>query len=164
VADLVSHAAVGVLAKAGTKWRMVPVFVAGTMAPDVFSRGPAHALGWVHTEIVPLPPVLTYGWDPLHQPLGMVLLAYGLCLLTPAVTRSGVFLNLLGGMLLHLAVDMLQHHYGVGYLLGYPFTTWAFELGWIGSEDSVLAAPFLALLAAWAWRARSRAAAQDETA
>jgi len=161
VADLVTHASVAVLAKAGTRWRMVPVFVAGTLAPDLFSRMPALSLGWVHTELMELPPVLTYGWNPLHQPLGMLILAYGLSLVFAEEERVAVFRNLLGGMFLHLGLDLLQHHHGVGYLLGFPFSTWAFELGWIGSEDSVLAAPILALLAAWAWRQRRRKADQN---
>jgi hypothetical protein len=134
----------------------MPVFVAGTLAPDVCSRAPAIALGWVHREVVPLPPVLTYGWDPLHQPVGMVIFAYLLALLFEASQRRVVFMNLIGGMALHLALDLLQDHHGVGYLLAYPFSIWVFELGWMGSEDSVYAAPVLALLAAWAWRVRKR--------
>lgn len=161
MADLVTHASVAVLAKAGTRWRMVPIFVGGTLAPDLLSRAPALALGWVHTEIIRLPAVLTYGWDPLHQPLGMLLAAYGIALWFAEDVRRTVFLNLLGGMYLHLGLDLLQSHHGVGYLLGFPFSHWAFEFGWMGSEDSVLVAPIVALLAIWAARVRKRDADQN---
>ena len=164
MADLISHASVAVLAKAGTRWSMAPVFVAGTLAPDLLSRAPAIALGWVHRNLVTLPDVMTYGWDPLHQPLGMLIAAYGLTLLFQAEERRSVFLNIVGGMSLHLALDLLQHHFGVGYLLAFPFSHWHFELAWIGSEDTVLAAPILAILAVWAWRVQNRKSNQDASA
>jgi hypothetical protein len=58
--------------------------------------------------------------------------------------RRSAFLDLVGAMALHLGLDLLQDHQGVGYLLAYPFSDVLFELGWIGSEDSVLVAPVLA--------------------
>ena len=153
MADLLSHGAAAVLVKAGTRWRMVPVFVAGTLAPDMLSRAPAIGLGLVHRHVTELPPIMSYGWDPVHQPVGMVILAYFLCMLFAAEVRRSIFWNLLGGMALHLLVDMLQDHHGVGYLLAYPFSNFIFEFGWVGSEDSVYVAPVLAALAGWAvWK------------
>jgi len=149
VADLLTHGAAAVLVKASTRWRMVPVFVAGTLAPDMLSRAPAIGLGLVHRHITELPPALTYGWDPMHQPVGMVVLAYFLAMLFSEESRRSVFWNLLGGMALHLGLDMLQDHQGVGYLLAYPFSNFIFEFGWVGSEDSVYLAPFMTALAGW---------------
>ena len=60
--------------------------------------------------------------------------------------------NLLGGMLLHMAIDLLQSHLGVGYPLLFPFSTHAVELGLIGSEATVPLALPLAVLAVWVWR------------
>jgi hypothetical protein len=157
VADLITHAAAAVLVKAATRWRYTPVFVAGTLAPDLFSRVPALAFGWLFTEGLPVPPVLTYGWDVMHQPLGMCLLAYLLAMFFVVEIRSRVFLNLLGGMFFHLGVDMLQHHLGAGYLLLYPVSDWAFEFGWIGSEDTVWVALPMALGAVVVARAKARA-------
>jgi hypothetical protein len=69
--------------------------------------------------------------------------------------------------MLHLAVDVLQRHLGVGYLLFYPFSTWDWEAGIIGSEDTVRALPIVlpvTLLVAW-WRwGRGRPPATDEAA
>ena len=76
MADLLTHGAAAVLVKAATRWRMAPVFVAGTLAPDMLSRAPAIGLGLIHRHIIELPPALMYGWDPMHQPIGMVLLAF----------------------------------------------------------------------------------------
>ena len=161
MADLLSHGAAAVLVKAATLWRMVPVFVAGTLAPDMLSRAPAIAMGWVHRELIPLHPMLTYGWDPLHQPVGMLILAYVLSMLFAQEQRRSVFLNLVGGMALHMGLDLLQDHQGVGYLLAYPFSDVLFELGWIGSEDSVLVAPVLAAGALIAIRVRNRKTHQN---
>lgn len=161
MADLLTHGAAAVLVKAGTRWRMAPVFVAGSLAPDMMSRAPAIAMGWVHRELTPVHPMLAYGWDPLHQPVGMLILAYLLSMLFAESLRRAVFLNLLGGMLLHLALDLLQDHQGVGYLLAYPFSDWLFEFGWVGSEDSVYVAPVFAAAAIWAWRVRTRGADQN---
>jgi hypothetical protein len=153
VADLITHAAVAVIVKAGTGWRMPAVFVAGTVLPDVASRVPAISLGYIHVHLAPIPEWLLFAWEPMHQPLGMTLLAYLVSLFFRVSVRPLVFLNLLGGMALHLALDVLQSHHGAGYMLGFPFGTQAFELGWIGSEATVpLAVPLCAV--AW-WLARN---------
>ena len=103
---------------------------------------------------------MSYVWVPMHLPVGMLVLSFSLCLLFPAPRRRIVFANLLGGMALHLGLDLLQDHQGVGYQLLFPLWDRPLELGIFGSEDSVLVAPVLALLAlgAW-WRRRSRAPA-----
>ena len=98
-----------------------------------------------------MPSVATHGWEPMHQPVGLVVLAYLLCMFVPELIRLAVFWNLLGGMVLHMALDLLQNHHGVGYMLVFPFSTWGFEFACIGSEATVWVAPFLAFLA---WRYR----------
>jgi len=153
VADLVTHAASAVLVKSVRRDPLMPVFVAGTFLPDVCSRGPALALGWIHTHWIKLPAVATYGWEPLHQPVGMLVLAFFVSMFFEASNRRAVFANLVGGMFLHLAIDLFQDHHGVGYVLGYPFVTQGFEFALIGSEATVWAAPALAGAAFFAWRA-----------
>ena len=147
MADLVTHAAGAVLFKAAVGWRFVAVFVFGALAPDIFCRIPSIVLGGIHNYVVPLPPVLTHVWQPLHQPAGMVLLAYALCLFFQEAVRKTVFFNLLGGMGLHLVFDMLQDHHGAGYQLFFPFSTHAVEWGLIGSESTVYWAIPLAIVA-----------------
>ena len=114
--------------------------------PDVFSRVPAIGLGWIHVHLTPLPVQAMTLWQPLHQPLGMLLLAYFLCHFFEAQGRVSVFLNLLGGMALHLGLDLLQDHHGVGYQLAFPFSEGVWELGLIGSEATVPIAIPLALV------------------
>ena len=46
---------------------------------------------------------------------------------------------------------MMQDHLGVGYLLAFPFSTWDFEFGWIGSEATVYLAPVFGALALGFW-------------
>ena len=144
MADLVTHAASAVLVKSARRGALLSVFVLGTFLPDVCSRGPALTLGWVHTHWVTLPHMATFGWEPLHQPFGMVVFAYLVCLLFDASNRKAVFFNLLGGMFLHLGIDMLQDHHGVGYIVAFPFQTHGFEFALMGSEATVWAAPALA--------------------
>ncbi len=159
MADLVSHWALAVLVKAGTGWRDVPVFVAGSLLPDLLARLPPMALELVARPLGGLPAWASYMWAPLHLPAGMLAASYLLALLFPAERRRVVFANLLGGMGLHLLVDLCQDHLGVGYQLLFPLWTRPVEFGLWGSEDTVLVAPLLAAAAAavW-WRQRRRSA------
>ncbi|MFT4979933.1 MAG: hypothetical protein ACI8S6_005845 [Myxococcota bacterium] len=154
MADLVTHAAVGVLVKAITRGPHAAAFIAGNLLPDVLSRLPAMLCSGIDQHIVRLPPLLLYGWNPLHMPAGMVLAAWLLSMLFDSSVRRGVFWNLLGGMAVHLGLDLLQSHLGVGYALLFPLSHQTHELGWIGSEDTVLIALPLALFAAVLWRRR----------
>ena len=82
--------------------------------------------------------------------LGSAMLAY----LFAEAERPAAFRALVGGGLLHMALDVLQRHLGVGYLLFYPFSTWDWEAAVIGSEDTVRALPVvlpLTTAASW-WR------------
>ena len=157
MADLVTHSALAVMLKASTRGALPAVFVLGTVLPDLCSRVPAISLGYVHVHIARLPSVATHGWQPLHQPLGMLLLSYLVAMMFQESARRAVFANLLGGMALHLLVDLLQDHHGAGYLIGFPVWTGSFEFGLIGSEATVWWAVPLAI-AAWALtRTRRRA-------
>ena len=157
MADLVTHSALAVILKASTRGPFTAVFVLGTVLPDVCSRVPAISLGYVHVHIVQLPSVATQAWQPLHQPIGMLVLAYLVAMMFQESVRRQVFANVLGGMALHLFVDLLQDHHGAGYLVGFPLWTESFEFGVIGSEATVWWAVPLAI-AAWALtRIRRRA-------
>jgi len=156
VADLLTHGAVAVLVKASTGWRRPAVFVAGTLLPDVASRVPSIGLGLVHVHLMRLPEWMLFAWEPLHQPFGMALLAYLLAMLFPVAIRVSIFTNLLGGMALHLGLDLMQSHHGAGYMLAFPFDMGSFELGWIGSEATVPFALPLCLLAFWYGKRRQQ--------
>jgi hypothetical protein len=108
-------------------------------------------LRWEWTWI---PEPLIYLWTPLHLPVGVLIGSGLLAFFFPEAERKESFTALTGGGMLHLAVDLLQRHLGVGYLLLFPFSLWDFELGWIGSEDTVYLAPLLVLLTLLAIRAR----------
>ena len=151
MADLVTHAAAGLLLKALTSRKHVAVFVFGALMPDLLSRVPSMICSAARV-VVEVPTLLIYGWEPLHTPAGMVVSAYAISLLFVAENRAMIFANLLGGMLLHMAIDLLQSHLGVGYPLLFPFATRAFEVGLIGSEATVPFSIPLALLTLWVWR------------
>lgn len=157
MADLVTHACTALLCKVPYRRpQHIATFVAGTCVPDLFGRVPCMALTSLRWSLPALPEALIYPWNVLHMPFGVLLGSYLLTFLFPEADRRAVYRNLVGGGLLHLAVDLLQFHFGVGYLLLFPFSTWDYELGWIGSEDTVRAVPVLvpvtALLAWVSWR------------
>jgi len=158
MADLITHACTALLWKAASGGDRVAVLVAGVCVPDLVSRVPAMSLTWLRWSVPAIPEWLVYLWGPLHMPTGMIACAWLLSFVFPEAGRRAVFANLLGGAFLHLAVDLLQHHFGVGYLLLFPFSQWDFEFGVIGSEDTVRIVPFLVPFTAavcwWRWGRR----------
>lgn len=158
MADLITHACTAILWKAGSGGPRPAVFVAGTCLPDFLGRVPPMGLTVLRWELPWIPEWAVYLWGPLHMPLGIVIWAWLFGFLFPVERRPEAVAALAGGGLLHMAVDLLQHHFGVGYLLFFPFSTWDFEFGVIGSETTVLIVPGLlplTALAAWArWRRR----------
>jgi len=153
VADLITHGCVAVLFRLGQQSPGgVASFVAGTCLPDL-SRVPAMLFTRLRYDAPWIPEWLCYVWGPLHVPVGVLLQSYGVALLFRDEQRRAAFLNLVLGGFLHLAVDVLQFHFGQGYLLLFPFSTWDWELGWIGSEATVPLVPVLLPLTSWlAWR------------
>ena len=156
MADLITHMACGLVVKGATRGRYTGALVAGCVLPDLGARVPAMGFSAMAKGGVPIPPEIPYAFEVLHMPIGMLLMCLIVALCFVPEQRSGIFLNLLGGCLLHLGVDLMQDHLGVGYLLAFPFSTWDFELGWMGSEASVHLAPAIgaAALAFWWWRMR----------
>jgi hypothetical protein len=154
MADLFTHASLAVLVRLGQRHpRGVATFVAGTCLPDL-ARVPAIGLTRARWDHPAIPEWLCYVWAPLHLPIGIAGVAYLGALLFPEPRRRWAFWNLFLGGLFHLLVDLMQTHLGLGYLLFFPFSEWDFELGWIGSETTVLWVPFLVpstVAAAW-WR------------
>lgn len=160
MADLITHTCVAVLYKVARGRPLpqagVPTFLAGTFFPDILGRVPAMLISRARWDFPQIPEPLCYVWTPLHLPMGMLVAAYLLAFAFAPDQRVHAFRNLLGGALLHLAVDLLQSHMGVGYLIFFPFSRWDFEFGWIGSETTVLIVPLLlplTLLLSWVrWR------------
>ncbi len=168
MADLLTHGCTAILVKACTRRAdRVAVFVAGTCLPDVLGRVPPMALTRLRWDQPAIPEWLVYVWGPLHMPIGVVATAYAFSFLFASPGRKVIFRNLLGGGLLHIAVDLLQFHFGVGYLLLFPLSMWDFELGWIGSEATVRVVPLLvpvtAVIARWRWGRGPNSATPSQT-
>jgi hypothetical protein len=142
------------LVKAVSRGPEVPVFVLGSLLPDLVSRVPAAAALFVNQHFFPVPAFWVYFWNPFHLPLGILLTCCGVSFLFPQQRRATVLPQLLAAGALHLLLDVLQRHTGLGYMLLYPFSTRDFEVGIIGSEASVGLAPFLLILVAALWRWR----------
>jgi len=145
VADLLTHTAGAWLLKevAGQLPATRPwanhraLFVVGAVAPDALGRIPWVVLGTIHQKVGGVPAWMAYIWEPLHMPLGMLLMAWiGSLAMVPHL-RAHAFRNLGGGMLSHLALDLAQSHMGVGYPLFFPLSMAHWELGLWGTEATV---------------------------
>ncbi len=144
MADGVTHLATAALPSAWSRHRAWPLVGLGTVLPDVASRAPGLALERV-AKVVPLPEAVFWPWGVLHEPVGYVLLAGVVSGAFRPEDRRLAWRALVSGGVLHWIVDVLQDHHGVGYRWLAPFSGWRWELGWIGSEATVVAAPFLAV-------------------
>ena len=145
----------------------VALFVAGVCLPDLLSRVPSMAITWLRWTMPAIPEWAIYPWGPLHMPVGIVLTSVLAGFLFPERGRGRVVRALVGGGMLHMALDVLQRHLGVGYLLLYPFSTWDWEAGVIGSEDTVRAVPVVlpvTVLVAWLRWGRGRPPAAGRSA
>jgi hypothetical protein len=155
LADLVTHVA-SVLIPAGA-WadRRTAVWLAfGVAVPDLASRVPSLLLeavdGWMA-----MPEAVFWPWGMLHEPLGALLVCGVLAGRVAPDQRSVALSGLSAGALAHICLDLLQDHHGQGYFLLAPFSTWRFELGWVGSEATTTWALPLAGLTAAIWSVRA---------
>lgn len=167
MADLITHTCVALLVKAATRgpapasssWPLPPTvatFVLGTCLPDLLGRVPSMALTTLRWSVPAIPEWTIYVWGPLHMPFGILVASILVAQAFRDGERRSAAAQLTGGGLVHMAVDLLQSHLGAGYLLLFPFSLWDFELGLIGSEDTVRIVPLLVPLTALACVARWR--------
>lgn len=150
--DLVTHISVAFIVKALNRRPMTPVFVAGTVLPDLLSRIPEKALLLCHEHVLELPRFVLYTPAVAHLPTGILVWSLALAFFFPEDVRLLAWWNLLAGALLHVLLDLTQAHLGSAYTLLFPFLYLKhLEVGWLGTETSLIAAPFLAALAAVLW-------------
>jgi hypothetical protein len=165
MADLAAHMLVNHIAAVRWVDRVrLGYFVTGALMPDLASRVPRVVLnqlvelGWLDSTEGTFR--LMLGLDFPHTPLGVFLVAVVVALVLPERLaqppgRVATWWMLCLGGWLHLGVDLMQSHLAPGYRYFYPFTVRAFELGWISTEQSLVAVPFLGLIAWWLSRGRS---------
>lgn len=156
MADLVTHLCSGLLPGALLGAPRAVWLGLGAVLPDLGARVPGLALDLLRRAGLPLPTGLDTPLSVLHMPVGIVCGAVLISALVHPAQRGAAVRWLLAGGLLHLAVDLLQDHHGHGYFLLWPLSSWRYELGWIGSEATVFAAPILAVITALAWALRWR--------
>jgi len=144
--DLLTHLASARVPGAFLRDRRVQaLLIFGSFLPDVVSKT-LYWAAWTPSDFL----------EPLHSPLGLLLLSYAAALFVEESLRRPAFAALFGGALLHVAVDMLKDNLGSGSsALFYPFSTREYELGWIDPENVVLLIPLdVAVLALMAWLER----------
>ena len=154
MADLVTHLASALIPGALLGGPRAIWLAVGAVAPDVMTRVPGLALDLFRNAGAPIPPHIESPLGVFHMPVGIVLGAVAIMPLIHPEQRGAAARWIIAGGLLHLLVDVLQDHHGHGYILFYPFSTFSWELGWIGSEATTTWAPWLAVLTVLAWAAR----------
>lgn len=133
MADLVTHTGIGLLVALGLPSRWAVPLAVGSCLPDLVSRVP-QILVSVSSRFIPWPDWLSVAFGAFHTPIGCMLWSLVLGLLARPQDRAVACAGFMVGSVLHLGVDVLQDHHGIGYLLGFPASYHDVELGWIGSE------------------------------
>ncbi|MDH3743691.1 MAG: hypothetical protein OES47_01160 [Acidobacteriota bacterium] len=156
--DLLTHTIVAYVAAARLRRRDLTLVILGTVLPDALSVVPGLVLDWaadvagfeVADPILNAPSVF-------HAPIPFALFVWLLALFRPPTQRWRFLVVLSLGGWLHIGLDFLQFHLsGPSYHPLYPFSSWAWEAAWIGTEDSLVALPLLVPvgIAIWSWRRR----------
>lgn len=170
MADMLTHALTNLLVGRWTKLDPAPLgwFLSGAFLPDFVSRAPTILLSKLVGPVLPAGDygLVAFAFSSLHTPWGFGLVAAAICLALPdrflrPLPRFGAWRLLMLGALLHIALDTLQIQYSMPPILFFPFTLWGLDVGFLGTEDSMLSWPVLVPLAAFVeWRRRqaSRAA------
>ena len=129
MADLLTHMASGVAVKAITRGPYAAALIAGTVLPDLGARVPAMGLSALAKKGAPIAPEWAYAFEVLHMPLGMILMSFVLAGLFHPDQRRAVF-GIFSQAAACTMLDLTQSHMGVGYLLGFPLSTWDCWAGW----------------------------------
>ncbi len=167
---LATHVLVNTITARGLKaGQYTPIFILGSLLPDVLTRVPSNTLGiieklfweFAHIDVQALSIHLKWFMAPFHSPVILLLLCYLLAMVFPLKIRKPVFGWLYGGVLLHLGLDALQRHIGVAYYWLFPFSWHSYSHGLFWPETPLYGLPLL--LAVWlgmemmrfrrAWRA-----------
>jgi len=130
--DLVTHLSIAYLFNRWTKiLEYSAIFYLGTILPDILTR-----------TFYILFPSTSWAVLPLHAPIPLIFVCCLIAYLFDEQSRKGVFMSLASGVYLHLLFDLFQKHIEPEFLLLFPFSWKAFELGLFWAEDSLYTIPF----------------------
>ncbi len=162
MADLLTHALTTVLVGRAVRLEGVALawFLSGAFLPDFVSRAPTVLLGRLIGPLIPPGDYspLVFGLQSLHTPFLFALVAAAAVLALPErllrpLPRSRAWLLLTLGALLHIALDALQIRFSMPAPIFFPLTLWGPDIGFLGTEDSMLSWPVLIpLVAGLEWR------------
>ncbi len=134
--DLVTHVVAGYGLQRGLWPRLSAWFLVGAILPDILTR--PFTILWPGS----------FWWTmPLHTPMGLLLVCAAI-----ALVRGGspsVFLNLGGGSLVHLFLDLFQAHLAGSYYLFFPFSWRSVEVDLMWPETSLYLLPVWIALGIW---------------
>jgi hypothetical protein len=134
--DLVTHFAAAYFLKVPNRWSRFRVpFYLGALLPDLLAR-----------PLSIIFPTISYVADSLHTPVVSVIVCLLIAQFFEREIRSGVRINLLLGIFLHFALDLLQKHITASYYWFFPVSWKSFELGLFWPEDSLKVVPVLVIL------------------
>ncbi len=134
--------------------KYLPVFIMGSLLPDVLTRIPSNTLQIINKLCLKLLNIETYTWTahiswfmaPFHTPFILFLLCYMLALGLRQPIRKPVFGWLWSGVLLHLGLDALQRHIGFAYYWLFPFSWQSYSQGLFWPETPLYSLPLLIVI------------------
>ena len=155
VPDLLTHMASALVVGAVLdRRRYTPGLGVGACLPDLLGRVPGYAAPYLQKVGLDLGEVLVDGSGFLHLPLGLLPATVLVAWLANRGERFSVWWPLVVGSGLHLFLDSLQIHWGVGTMWLFPISTWEWEAGVMGSESTVWYAPWFFGSSGLLWRLR----------
>jgi len=142
----------GKVLKAG---KYLPIFILGSILPDVLTRIPSNTLQIINKlcrklydfEIHTLSAHISWFMAPFHTPFILLLFCYILALSLPQPIRKPFFGWLWGGVFLHLGLDALQRHIGFAYYWLFPFSWQSYSQGLFWPETPLYS--LLLLIVIW---------------
>jgi len=125
VPDLLVHGVLGylIVVLKPTRYLLASIFLLGCIFPDLI-RGPVLVIANLPYSmgVKIISPDLFIALQVLHSPIPLFFQAWLVCLFFERDIRSGVFVSLLLGILLHLILDAGQRAYHTSYLWFFPFS------------------------------------------
>lgn len=134
--DLITHCLASRILVLGRLKKYLPLFITGTLLPDVLSRVPHLFLQGCYR--------CSWSLAVLHSPLPLLLFILIISLLFKNKKQALGALFL--GMFFHLFLDSFQRHIGGSYYWFFPFSFKTWEIGLFWPEASLHFIPPLLLI------------------
>jgi len=123
--------------------RYLVIFLVGTILPDILTRGVFYPAKFFLFHSYWVKENLWYLTQPIHTPIGIILVCLLLSYLFEEYQRRTIFIFLCLGAFFHLFLDLFQKNNTNAYLWFFPFSWKSYQIGLFWPEKTLLCIPFL---------------------